>query len=146
MPSLNSLKFLWLDACVTSGLFTPHKTKNEQFYFIHTSKHAWVDKASGATLTFVGNGNLEGSVLQGVWMAVSGGGHDWVISWIKKKKKTLRKSTHREKMCRLVWVISNGFSLNIHDELVARQSSYLEKHKCVHTLRISSTQLASPVP
>lgn len=27
-------------------------------------------------LTFVGNGNLDGSVLQGVWMAVSGGGHD----------------------------------------------------------------------
>lgn len=31
---------------------------------------------TGAMLTFVGNGNLEGSVLQGVWMAVSGGGHD----------------------------------------------------------------------
>lgn len=31
---------------------------------------------TGEMLTFVGNGNLEGSVLQGVWMAVSGGGHD----------------------------------------------------------------------
>lgn len=38
-------------------------------------------------LTLVGKGNLEGSVLQGVWMAVSGGGHDWVISWGEKKKK-----------------------------------------------------------
>lgn len=39
--------------------------------------------------TLVGKGNLEGSVLQGVWMAVSGGGHDWVISWGKKKKKNV---------------------------------------------------------
>lgn len=36
--------------------------------------------------TLVGKGNLEGSVLQGVWMAVSGGGHDWVISWGKKRR------------------------------------------------------------
>ena len=38
--------------------------------------------------TLVGKGNLEGSVLQGVWMAVSGGGHDWVISWGKKENVT----------------------------------------------------------
>lgn len=40
--------------------------------FIMTDLHT----GTGAMLTLVGNGNLEGSVLQGVWMAVSGGGHD----------------------------------------------------------------------
>lgn len=30
-------------------------------------------------------GNFDGSVLQGVWMAVSGGGQTWVISWWRKK-------------------------------------------------------------
>lgn len=32
-------------------------------------------------LTLVGKGNLEGSVLHGVWIAVRGGGHECVISW-----------------------------------------------------------------
>lgn len=31
-------------------------------------------------ITFVGKGNLDGSAVLGVWMAVKGGGHEWVIS------------------------------------------------------------------
>lgn len=38
--------------------------------------HKSVNKSNSSILTLVGNGNLEGSVLHGVWMAVSGGGHD----------------------------------------------------------------------
>lgn len=31
-------------------------------------------------ITFVGKGNLDGSAVLGVCMAVRGGGHEWVIS------------------------------------------------------------------
>lgn len=36
--------------------------------------------------TFTGNGNFEGSAVLGVWMAVKGGGHEWVISWEEIEK------------------------------------------------------------
>lgn len=44
-----------------------------------------------SALTLVGKGNLEGSVLQGVWMAVSGGGQEWVISYNTTKRKVVNK-------------------------------------------------------
>jgi len=40
-------------------------------------------------LTFVGKGNFDGSVLHGVWIAVSGGGQEWVISYNQNKKEKL---------------------------------------------------------
>lgn len=41
--------------------------------------------------TFAGKGNLEGSAVLGVWIAVKGGGHEWVISWgdVENKNQTL---------------------------------------------------------
>jgi len=42
----------------------------------HDASGPTVNRGAGAMPTLVGNGNLEGSVLQGVWMAVSGGGQD----------------------------------------------------------------------
>lgn len=46
-------------------------------------------------LTFVGKGNFDGSVLQGVWIAVSGGGQEWVISCNQSKGKLLAKLKQR---------------------------------------------------
>lgn len=45
---------------------------------INPEQHNYLirSQSAGLMLTLVGNGNFEGSVLQGVWMAVSGGGHD----------------------------------------------------------------------
>ena len=54
-------------------------------------------KMTRAELTFVGKGNLDGSVLQGVWMAVSGGGQDWVISCRDDKTALGHRHGHRHR-------------------------------------------------
>ncbi len=59
----------------------------------------------------VEKGNFDGSVLQGVWMAVSGGGQTWVISW--RRRKTSQQSLETEvvlDICELfmLWQLNEG--------------------------------------
>ena len=46
--------------------------------------------AKRGCFTFVGNGNLEGSAVLGVWIAVRGGGHEWVISCKEIERSSLQ--------------------------------------------------------
>lgn len=58
------------------------------FYNVLQTREKWtsVRQVTLLSLTLeVEKGNFDGSVLQGVWMAVSGGGQTWVISWWRKK-------------------------------------------------------------
>lgn len=87
---------------------------------------------TGVMLTLVGNGNLEGSVLQGVWMAVSGGGHNPVISWKKGGKKRVKQNSQTEKNANHQWSVNDV------------KCSFVER--CIHTFRISSTEFGSPAP
>lgn len=71
-------------------------------------------------LTFVGKGNFDGSVLHGVWIAVSGGGQEWVISYNQNKKgKLLTNLKQRFQVTILIQMVtlSLNFQFIVHTSL-----------------------------
>lgn len=110
--------------------------------FMMSCKHDENGQVCSVTLSSltleVEKGNFDGSVLQGVWMAVSGGGQTWVISCGRKKNPDQQCLETRDEAS--MWIVSHSTKASFTHCIYMRLPSEALQSNCIYTFTLMHLQ------